>query len=143
MTESQAAVIIVLLFGIFICVVAVAAVVFLRRQPQQPQIALEIREAVQELNIAVQSHVRLNAVMALIDQFVERPELMANLVEYSRQEVAAALLQRLNQLGADLEKAQERLSHYEKQYAASNAWKSEMERAQRWVERTNAALMAT
>lgn len=74
-------------------------------------------DALDHLNQEAKHYVQVNAVLALVEQFEERPELIANLQDYSRQVVAAALLTRVNAIGNDIKVAQRELSEREKQYA--------------------------
>lgn len=79
--------------------------------------ALEINEAIARLGEATQHYTTVNAVLALTEQFQERPELMEKLTEYSRQVVAAALLTRANGIANDIKVVQRELSQDERNLA--------------------------
>ncbi|MBI2797969.1 hypothetical protein HYX70_01545 [Candidatus Saccharibacteria bacterium] len=131
MTGSQAYVIIALaIVGLVVFIVFEVYAGRVRR----PRIAFEIQEAIEQLNAATRHHVQVQAVLALMDQFVEHPELMANLAEYSRQTVATALLNRVNTLGADLEVAQKALSSARQSYVRYPSFEQDVRRAEIWVE---------
>jgi hypothetical protein len=87
------AIVAVLLVGILVALIGI-----LRRPPAS--VVDGLWEAVAELNRAVRHHVEVNAVLALVDNYQERPQALENLRGYSRQVVAAALTFRLNSLSA-------------------------------------------
>ena len=84
---------------------AIALLIWAVRKPAQPTntIATEIIEATVRLGQEVQHHVEVNAVLALVEDFHNNPQLLANLSEYSQQVLGAALLLRVNALGNDIQ----------------------------------------
>ena len=69
-----------------------------------------VSRALQELDAAVRQHVQVNAVLALAEQFQDRPELLDHVAGYAQQTVAAALLHRVNMLAAAHESLERSLS---------------------------------
>jgi hypothetical protein len=100
MTELQAY---VLLFLIgFMALMLVILAIGQRRNKPSSIISAEILKATEAFGQAVQEHTQVNAVLALMEQFQDSPELLRNLSGHSHQVMAAALLSRVHQLGADI-----------------------------------------
>lgn len=77
----------------------------------------EFRKAFSELETATRAHVQVNAVLALLDEFQNRPEVIENLAEYSRQSVAAAITQQINSTASDIATVSEKLSTHRENLA--------------------------
>lgn len=68
-----------------------------------------IEQALSRLSDGVKHHVEVSAVLAILDKFDGRPELIERLAAYSDQVVAAALLFRINNAAANLKRVLEDL----------------------------------
>jgi hypothetical protein len=90
--------------------------------------AREIDQAIERLGEATQHHVQVNAVLALTEQFQQRPELINRLGEYSRQVVAAAIMTRINGIANDIKVVQGVLSQNEKSVANGYAGHTSIKR---------------
>ena len=137
---DQANIVIALLALIAVLLGVLAGMIW--RREYSSRASVEIYEALEVLDSNVRHHVQVNAVLALLDQFQEQPELMSNLAEYSRREVAAALFYRVNSLGADLQLAQDRLSHWNQEDARYRHYEQEVVETQARVDRIKAELEA-
>lgn len=89
------------------------------RDTSGQRIARSIDDAVERLGTATRHFTEVNAVLALTEQFQDRPDLVAKLNEYSRQTVAAALMTRINGVASDIKTVQSELAHDRKMVAQS------------------------
>ncbi len=99
--------------------VIVALLVMMLRRMESPEtkIVLEIDDVIERLNQEIKQNVKVHAVMALLEQFEERPDLLSQLPKYSRQVLASALFARVNALHANIEVVQRELSKAEARMA--------------------------
>lgn len=103
---------------LFVSCITLVLLVYRLRPASQERIANTIRAAFDDVTKASTAHLQANAVLALVDQFVARPEVAANLAEYSRQLVAAAITTRINATAADIKTVSQQLSAERKDVAA-------------------------
>jgi len=88
---------IVALLAIIVALLAIMTgllAVIARRKPgsaDQERLQTAVNAAIQELGLATQKYVEVNAVEALMREYKSAPELMAKLLPYNRELVAAAL----------------------------------------------------
>lgn len=93
--------------AILLTTLLVIAVRYIRNR--QSIITDSLRQAIAELNKAITHHAQVAAVVALIEQYDDRPELFDNLADYSDQVVGAALFHRVNALAAALKDVNDKL----------------------------------
>lgn len=102
--------------GIGLVVIALLAALLivglltLRRPNTSSSIQGVVNEAIEQLDKTIRHHMEVNAILALMDTFEDRPELTSQLATYSRQTVAATLLYRVNSLAAQLKTAGDQLT---------------------------------
>lgn len=101
-----------------------------------------IDQAVARLGQATQHYVEVNAILALVDQFEERPELMTRLGEYSRQVVAACILQQLNTVSSTIKAVHIKRSTYEKNRASFGGYVTDINRCNEELKRLKGELTA-
>lgn len=107
--------------GLLIAVVALLAlIVIVLIRALRGGLVTDIERAIKRLGDAAAHHAEVNAVLALTKQFKNDPTLMQKLPGYSQQVVGAALLNRVNSLGNDLQSVQQQLSRKRKE-AGGNA----------------------
>ena len=84
------------------------------RDTSGQRMAKSIDDAIERLGAATRHFTEVNAVLALTEQFQDRPELMQRLSEFSSQTIAAALMVRINGVASDIKMAQAQLSRHRK-----------------------------
>ena len=104
----------VLIAGLLAALLAVA-VVALRRMSPTAQVQKALDDAVTRFGREVEHAVDVHAVLKLTQDFKDQPELAAQLAAYSTQVVQAAIAKRINELGAQVDKASEQLTYFRKQ----------------------------
>lgn len=127
LTQEQTSVLLilatVLLFGIFVAVI----VMIFQNRPSivRSRLDNDVDRALKRLGKATEMHAEVAGAVAYLDQIQARPELIANLGEYSRQALAASLMQRLAILAgtakavqAELSKAEANRAKYGNTYAS-------------------------
>jgi hypothetical protein len=100
------------------------------------RVTQSIEEAVKNLGTATRHYTEVQAVLALTEQFQNRPDLAAKLNEYSRQTVAAALMVRINGVASDIKTVQSELTHHRMMLAKGhNSFQTNVNRAEQMLQR--------
>lgn len=84
------------------------------RDTNGQRMAKSIDDAIERLGNATRHYTEIQAILALTEQFQDRPDLMQQLSEFSSQTVAAALMVRINGVSNDIKMAQAQLSNHRK-----------------------------
>lgn len=138
MTEFQAYVLLALIG--FVAIMLIVLALGQRRQKSPSFITAQILEATEAFGKAVQNHAKVNEVVALMEKFQSRPELIRNLNEFSQQLVVAAFLQRIDTLSGSLASLEERLAEQRLKAARWPSYREEVQRLEETLPQVRAEL---
>jgi F0F1-type ATP synthase membrane subunit b/b' len=107
----------IFLLGCLILGVLVTNAVLLYKQNKQGMIGDSISNALEQLDEAARAHVQVTTVISLVEAMHENPQLIDNITPYTRDVMAAALVNKVNTLAASLQDAETKLARARKSYA--------------------------
>jgi len=111
-----------------------------RRSPQQT--TKQLKEAIDEMGKATHHFTEVNMVVALLEGIQVNPDLRNNLGEYAGDIVIAAILVRMNSIGANIKAVEKVLADHEVSHARYGGYQDRIKRSREQLARMTGDLEA-
>ena len=151
--ESPLTLPILLIVIIVALIVAIILLVRTRTRTTNPELlgsmlSQSFREAMEHIEVTTRNHTKVSSILAIVEQLHENPEAIEQLKGYPEAVQAAALSNRADVLGSDLQKLQQLLSDANTGeghclYWDNNRLREERTRVQTLIDEVEGKLIAT